>query len=172
MGMLGTVLAEVETLVVSVGDILGATLGDSAFIVKFHTLVGQLDTTLIVANRLLKRNEPVLNAALSDLRSVSSDLKDLIRKTEPGLDSVITGGNRLMGSGMELVAQAESLVVDIQGILRKMESGQGTLGKLYTDDKLYDELKAVMQNVDTLVTEIKEDALRLRIKLGFGKKKN
>jgi phospholipid/cholesterol/gamma-HCH transport system substrate-binding protein len=162
----------VETLVVAVNDMLYATIGDTAFVSQFHTIVGRLDTTLVVANRLLKRNEPVLNAALSDLRAVSSDLKELIKRNEAGLDDVVAGGNRLMTAGMDLVAQAESLVVDIQSILRKVESGQGTLGKLYTDDKLYGELKAVMGNVDTLVTEIKEDALRLRIRLGFGKKKN
>jgi phospholipid/cholesterol/gamma-HCH transport system substrate-binding protein len=172
MGMLGHVLLEVETLVVSVADILSATVGDPEFIAQFHSIVGRLDTTLVVANRLLKRNEPVLNAALSDLRVVSSDLKKLLDRNGPGLDSLVLGGNQLMTTGMALVTQAESLVVDVQGILRNIEGGKGSLGKLYADESFYKELKAVIASVDTLVNEVQEDALKLRVRLGFGKKRN
>ena len=171
MGMLGMVLAEVETLVVSVADILAATVGDTAFVTQFHTIVGQLDTTLIVANRMLKRNEPILNAAMSDLRVVSKDLRTLIDRNSAGLDSIVVGGNQLMGKGLVLVEQAESLVVDVQGILRNIEDGKGTLGKLYSDDAFYSELKAVVKSVDSLVAEVQSDALKLRVRLGFGKKK-
>jgi len=171
MGMLGTVLAEVETLVVSVSDILNSTIGDTSFITQFHQIVGRLDTVCIVANRLLIRNEPVLNAAMSDLRVISADLKKLIARNSAGLDSIVADGGQLMTKGIELVTQAESLVVDVQGVLRNIESGKGSLGKLYTDESFYKELKAVIASVDTLVSEVQDDALKLRVRLGFGKKK-
>jgi phospholipid/cholesterol/gamma-HCH transport system substrate-binding protein len=171
MGMLGTVLSEVETLVVNVAGILDATIGDTAFITRFHAIVGRLDTVCIVANRLLIRNEPVLNAAMSDLRRVSADLKQLIDRNGPGIDSVVAGGDMLMTKGIALVTQAESLVVDVQGILRNIESGKGSLGKLYTDESFYKDLKDVISSVDTLVSEVQQDALKLRVRLGFGKKK-
>ena len=171
MGMLGSVLAEVETLVVSVSDILSSTIGDTSFITQFHLIVGRLDTVCIVANRLLIRNEPVLNAAMSDLRVVSSDLKKLIDRNSAGLDGIVADGGQLMTKGIELVTQAESLVVDVQGVLRNIESGKGSLGKLYTDESFYKELKAVIASVDTLVSEVQDDALKLRVRLGFGKKK-
>lgn len=171
MGMLGTVLLEVETLVGSVTDILAATVGDTSFISQFHYIVGRLDTTLVVANRLLKRNEPVLNSALSDLRTVSSDLKGLINRNTAGIDSIVVGGELLVNKGIVLVMQAESLVVDVQHVLHNIESGKGSLGKLYTDESFYNELKSVISSVDSLVSEVQEDALKLRVKLGFGKKK-
>jgi phospholipid/cholesterol/gamma-HCH transport system substrate-binding protein len=171
MGMLGTVLAEVETLVVSVAHILEATIADTTFIRQFHDIVGQLDTAVVATNRILRRNEPVLNAALSNLRVVSVDLKALLDRNSPGIDSLVEGGNLLMAKGMTLVEQAESLVVDVQAVLRNVEEGKGSLGKLYTDDSFYDELKAIMASVDTLVTEVRQDALRLRVRLGFGRKK-
>jgi len=171
MGMLGTVLAEVETLVVNVSDILYSTVGDTAFISQFHTIVGRLDTTVVVANRLLKRNEPVLNATLSDLKVVSADLKSLVDRNSKGLDNIVTGGEQLMVKGVALVTEAESLVVNVQELLHKVERGEGSLGKLYKDEEFYKELRSVVSSVDTLVKEINEDALRLRIRLGFGKKK-
>jgi phospholipid/cholesterol/gamma-HCH transport system substrate-binding protein len=171
MGMLGTVLAEVETLVVSVADILTATIGDTSFITQFHTLVGQLDTTLIVANRLLKRNEPVLNATLSDLRVVSKDLKALIDRNSAGIDSLVTGGGDLVTKGVALVEQADSLVGDVKAMLRRIEDGEGSLGKLYKDEEFYKELKDVVRSLDTLVNEVQSDALKLRVRLGFGRPK-
>jgi len=171
MGMLGTVLSEVETLVVNVAGILDATIGDTAFINRFHSIVGRLDTVCIVANRLLIRNEPVLNAAMSDLKKVSAELKTLIERNGPGIDSIVVGGDQLMTKGMALVTQAESLVVDVQGVLHNIESGQGSLGKLYKDEAFYKELKDVVGSVDTLVSEVRQDALKLRVRLGFGRKK-
>jgi len=171
MGMLGTVLAEVETLVVNVAGILDATIGDTAFINRFHNIVGRLDTVCIVANRLLIRNEPVLSAAMLDLKKVSADLKLLIARNGPGIDSIVTGGDQLMTKGMALVEHAESLVVNVQGVLHNIEGGKGSLGKLYTDESFYKELKDVISSVDTLVGEVRQDALKLRVRLGFGRKK-
>jgi len=171
MGMLGTVLSEVETLVVNVAGILDATIGDAAFINRFHDIVGRLDTVCIVANRLLIRNEPVLNAAMTDLKKVSADLKQLLARNGPGIDSIVAGGDQLMTKGMALVEQAESLVVDVQGVLHNIESGNGSLGKLYTDESFYKDLKDVVASVDTLVGEVRQDALKLRVRLGFGRKK-
>jgi phospholipid/cholesterol/gamma-HCH transport system substrate-binding protein len=169
MGMLGTVLTEVETLVGSVTDILVATVGDTAFITQFHEIVGQLDTITVVANRLLRRNEPMLNAAMSDLRVVSRDLRSLIDRNSAGLDSIVVGGGVLVNKGVALVEQAESLVTDVQSVLRKIESGEGSLGKLYRDEQFYDEVKAVVRSLDTLINEVQQDALKLRVRLGFGR---
>jgi phospholipid/cholesterol/gamma-HCH transport system substrate-binding protein len=172
MGMLGTVLAEVETLVVAVAGIVDATVADTTFIRQFHGIVGQLDTAVVTTNRILRRTEPVLSAALANLRVVSVDIKDLLDRNSPGLDSLVESGGVLMARGIALVEQAESLVVDVQTVVRNIESGKGSLGKLYTDESFYDELKAIMASVDTLVTEVQQDALKLRVRLGFGRKKN
>jgi hypothetical protein len=55
--------------------------------------------------------------------------------------------------------------------LHNIESGKGSIGKLYTDEQFYNELKAVVRSVDTLVNEVQQDALKLRVRLGFGRKK-
>jgi len=171
MGMLGSVLLDAETLIVSVTDVLRATVGDSVFISQFHTMIGRLDTITHVANRMLKRNEPVLNAAMADLKIVSSDLKALIDRNSAGIDNLVVSGGQLTTGGLALVARAESLVVSVQDVMQKIERGEGTLGKLYKDDAFYNELRYTIANLDTLVTDVKEDALRLRVRLGFGKKK-
>ncbi|MCL2690451.1 MAG: MlaD family protein [Chitinispirillia bacterium] len=171
MGMLGSVLLDAETLLVSVTEVLRATVGDSTFIYQFHTAFGRIDTITNVANRMLLRNEPVLNAAMRDLRVVSSDLKALIDRNTPGIDSLVVSGNQLTANGIALVTRAESLVVSVQDVMQKLERGEGTLGKLYKDEKFYHDLKYTIANVDSLVTDVRDDALRLRVKLGFGKKK-
>ena len=153
-------------------QIVDVTLADTTFIRQFHDIVGRLDTVVDVTNRLLKRNAPVLNAAMGDLRIVSADLKALLDRNSPGLDSIVADGQILMAKGIALLEQADSLVADVKAVLKNVEDGKGTLGKLYADDSFYDELKAVMASVDTLVSEVQQDALRLRVRLGFGKKKS
>ena len=45
------------------------------------------------------------------------------------------------------IDEGEKIVKDLQEILAKLKTGQGTAGKLLTDDKLYQELEALISDI-------------------------
>lgn len=170
MGMLGTVLSEVETLAKDVTMIMESTVGDTAFLNMFHTMVGRLDTITVVAQNLVSENEPLLNRSMKNLSDASSDLKSLMDKNSDNLDAIIANGEELSSRSLAVVTQVESLAVAVQTVVHRIDSGEGTLGKLYKDDQFYVDLKHTLANVDSLVNEVQDDALKLRLRF-WGKKK-
>ncbi|MFW5813002.1 MAG: MlaD family protein [Fibrobacterota bacterium] len=170
MGMLGTVLTEVETLAKDVTMIMESTVGDTAFLNMFHTMVGRLDTITVVAQNLVSKNEPLLNRSMNNLSDASSDLKSLMDRNSGNLDTIIANGEQLSSRSLAAVTQVESLAVSVQTVVHRIDSGEGTLGKLYKDDQFYVDLKHTLANVDSLVNEVQDDALKLRLRF-WGKKK-
>ncbi len=170
MAKLGEVLVEVETLVVNVSGIVESTIGDTAFITLFESVVGRLDTITVVAQNLVRKNEPLLDRSMKNLSAVSADLKKLMDDNSGSINNMVANGEQLTSRSLAVIAQVESLAVAVQTVVHRVESGEGTLGKLYKDDQFYTDLKQTIAGVDSLVTEVQEDALKLRLKF-FAKKK-
>lgn len=95
----------------------------------------------------LKENGETLDTLLDHLAQTSSGLK--------GEDIEVTLGS--LREATENLAQVSSSLKEIAG---RMEQGSGTLGKLSQDEALYENLKSLSQNLDSLVKDIKENPKR------------
>jgi len=171
MGMLGDVLTEVKTLVKNVNSVVTSTVGDSSFNVVFHKLVQRLDSISEVAGNLLQKNEPLINSSMRDIATVTADLKSLLNRNGPYIDTIVQNGASLTGYGIAVVNRIDTLALTVQHVIDQVDSGKGSIGLLMKDEQFYYELKSTIGNLDTLINEVKDDALKLRVKLGFGKRK-
>jgi phospholipid/cholesterol/gamma-HCH transport system substrate-binding protein len=171
MSTLGVVLAEVETLVENVSSIVQATIGDTAFLSIFKTLVNRLDTISDVAQTLLSENKPVIDRSLKNLQTISNDLKEIVSRNSSHLDAIMSNGDSLSVAALGIASQVDSLTVSLNQIISQVKAGEGSLGMVIKDSEFYHDLKRTISNLDTLINEVQGDALKLRIKLGFGKKK-
>lgn len=171
MGLLGEVLGEVQVLAGNVSSIVESTVGDTAFLSLFEVLVDRLDTITEVAQSLVVKNRPLIDNSIRNLNTASADLKSLLDKNSGHIDAIMANGEQLTSYTLSIAARVESLTVSVQNIMNDVENGRGTIGQLVKDDDFYRELRTTVSNLDTLVNEVRDDALKLRIKLGFGKKK-
>lgn len=171
MAMMGTVLTEVETLVGNVSSIIETTVGDTAFVSVFKTLLNRLDTITDVAQTLVLENKPVIDKSLKNVQSVSNDLKEIVNKNSNHIYAIMNNGDSLTESALSIAAQVESLTVSVNQIVNQVQNGNGSLGMIVHDAQFYKDLKKTVADLDTLINEVQGDALKLRIKLGFGKKK-
>lgn len=171
MGMLGDVLTEVKTLVKNVNSVVTSTVGDSSFNVVFRKLVIRLDSISEVAENLLQKNEPLINSSVRDIATVTSDLKSLLNRNGPYIDTIVQNGASLTSYGITVVNRIDTLALTVQHVIDQVDSGKGSIGLLMNDEQFYYDLKSTVGNLDTLINEVKYDALKLRVKLGFGKKK-
>jgi len=95
----------------------------------------------------LKEKGETLDTLLVHLAQTSSGLK--------GEDIEATLGS--LREATENLAQVSSSLKEIAG---RMEQGSGTLGRLSQDEALYENLKSLSQNLDSLVKDIKENPKR------------
>lgn len=175
MGMIGNVLGQVQVLLVNVTVIMNSTVGDTSFLRLFHTLVGRLDTLTAVAEKLVKNNGPLIDNSMRNLSSATTQLKDLLDKNSGHIDAIMANGESLTTYSLNLMNKLETLTGSIQGMVREIEEGKGPIGMMLKDEQFSSDLKRTVANVDTLVTEVQSDALKLRIKInvfGSGKKKS
>jgi phospholipid/cholesterol/gamma-HCH transport system substrate-binding protein len=175
MGMLGTVLGQVQVLLVNVSSIMSSTIGDTSFLRLFHTLVSRLDTLTFVAEKLVKKNGPLIDNSMQNLSSATTQLKDLLDKNSGHIDAIMANGESLTSYSLNLMTKIETLTASIQGVVSGIEKGEGPLGMMLKDKQFASDLKRTVANVDTLVTDVQSDALKLRIKInvfGSGKKKS
>jgi phospholipid/cholesterol/gamma-HCH transport system substrate-binding protein len=156
MGMMGTVLAEAEVLLTDISTIMRSTVGDTAFLKLFQRLTIRLDTLTKVAERIVVKNGPAVEKSIANLSSASTQLKELLDNNSGHI-------NAIMANGVTLMNKIEGLTTSIQGILNEVETGQGTLGMLIKDQRFSKDLRQTIANVDTLVKDVRNDALKLDV---------
>ncbi|HWR82582.1 MAG TPA: MlaD family protein [Candidatus Deferrimicrobium sp.] len=65
--------------------------------------------------------------------------------------------------GEQTLSEVRSVVDNLDLALAKMNRGEGTLGRLATDDRLYRELTALTERLSRLVTDLQENQERLTV---------
>jgi phospholipid/cholesterol/gamma-HCH transport system substrate-binding protein len=171
MGMMGTVLSGVEVLMNNVTAIMNSTVADTVFLRLFQMLVKRLDTLSKVSENLVVRNGPLVDLSVKNLSYASSQLKELLDNNSGHLSAILANGDALSSYSLTLAAKVDSLTTSIQGVVREIKNGRGALGMMMKDDQFADNLRRTLADVDTLVNDVRSDGLKLRARLGFGKKK-
>jgi phospholipid/cholesterol/gamma-HCH transport system substrate-binding protein len=170
MGMLGNVLSDVMTLIDTVQMLVRKTVGDTDFISFFNTLVVRLDTISYLVERLVKENRNDLTASIDNIHILSRDLKQLLTQNSGNVDEILANGTQLTSDALRIAGRIDSLAVTLNTLASRIERGEGSVGMLINDDKTVVELRKSVADLDSLVNDVTDHGLRLRLKL-FGNKK-
>jgi phospholipid/cholesterol/gamma-HCH transport system substrate-binding protein len=163
MGLMGTVLSEVEVLLTDVSAILSKTVGDTAFLELFQRMTMRIDTLTVVAERLVVENGPLLDKSVANLSNASTQLREILDKNKGHLDAIMANGDTLSAFAVDMMSKVNGLTSSIHGLVNDMETGKGALGMFMKDETFSKELRQTMADVDTLVKEVQGDALKLKV---------
>jgi len=146
---------------------------------KISLLTADLSRTLGTLNTLMETNAQNIAGTLGNLRSLTGDLADVldsererIKEGVDGLaefsrmlganagrvDSIVGGMNRIATqlSEEEVARKLARTVADLDALLVRLESGDGTIGRLMNDPSLYDSLDRTAGNLAALLADLKE----------------
>lgn len=157
---------------------------------KFESAVADADSVLVNVNEVLDDNtKSDLRKAISGLSTLITSLQgsatslDKILSTNGGkLDSSLTNFQSLTASFSKLadslnnsglpktLSSLESTVANLDKVMAKIESGDGTLGKLMNNKELYDNLNATSRELDLLLQDFRLNPKRYVNVSVFGKK--
>jgi phospholipid/cholesterol/gamma-HCH transport system substrate-binding protein len=93
--------------------------------------------------------------AVADLRSTSATLRTFVDDKMDGAGSAIDSMEEASARFAAFTAELDSMSVTLDEILRRVEAGEGTLGKLIADDEGYDEFVGAAREVKELIAEIR-----------------
>ena len=156
-------IAELGIVLESVGSIVARVEG----ILQEHEVIEPLEETIhalrdvsVQLNSILGENRADLRSATADFRSVAENMDEMMRANR----SLVDTSSAALASAMirldETTVTIASVVEAMETVVKRIEHGQGTLGKLSRDDKLYKELLLTTQSLNDLVRDIRENPKR------------
>lgn len=147
-------------------------------------LAGRTDSVLIAAQALLSQQTVnAVGASAQEMQELLRQLTLLATDQRSQLNSLTTS-LRASAAGIEgaatrpelarAIARTDSLTIKLDGasaslqqagtslanLTARMERGEGSLGKLMSDDQLYDNLNAAVTSLNQLTTDIRENPRR------------
>lgn len=170
MGMLGDVLNEVLALVDTVEQIIDKTVGNAEFVDFFQTIVHRIDTIIYLVDNLVEENKNEINAALDNVHDMTADLKNLVETNKSNMDNILDNGAQLTSYALLIADRIDSIVVSVNRIVSDIEAGEGSMGMLVEDETIIKDLQKSLVSLDSLVTDVNENGLKLRVKF-FGNRK-
>lgn len=138
MAQLSPILANLDSVV----DVLQGTLTEE----KMQAIVANVDGTLAHVNAITGKADRMMDKQLPQLvDSVQMAVNDLRRITD-----------NLSGTDLKAtVARVDGAVEEVKVLVAKANSGEGTLGLLLNDKKLYQDIDNTVQSADSLLTDLK-----------------
>ena len=130
----------------------------------FESISKNLDATIA-------QNQGYVTNLLRNMNSISASLVEYPEKFDPIINKLDTFGNKLNAMDLEkAVNKANESLANLNYILEKVNSGEGTLGALANDDSLYHNLNNVSLNTDKLLIDFRENPKRYVNFSVFGRK--
>ncbi len=130
----------------------------------------------------LKNSINSLNASLKDLNqttklinSMLSDNKENLTKTTDNLKTISANfskvSDQLASANIEeAVNNLEKTLATVNNLMSDIQNGQGSMGKLMKDEKLYNNLEGVSREMELLLADFKQNPKRYVHFSIFGKK--
>ncbi len=101
--------------------------------------------------RVVETNEAGIERIVKNLDAFSSDVAGLTQNNREGIDELV--------QGMRMASRKLNVALDsLANISGKVERGEGTVGKLLTDDALYHEVDAALSEARAALREVRRAA--------------
>lgn len=157
---------------------------------KFESAVTDADSVLINVNNVLDtKTKKDLQTAINGLSELMTSLNgsatilnQILNNNKSKLDSSLTNFEALTSNFAKLsdslnnaglgntLSSLESTMANLDKVISKIENGDGTLGKLMKDEKLYDNLNNASKELDLLLQDFRLNPKRYVNVSVFGKK--
>ncbi|RZK77147.1 MAG: MCE family protein [Pedobacter sp.] len=157
------IIAKMDSILTSVNTILNPNFQknvDKSFNSIASTLAS-LEATSKKVDNLVGSEGSRISSILSNVEAISNNLKQNNQKINGILNNISTITDQVAAANFkQTIDNANKAVADLQGIVTKVNNGQGTLGLLVNDTKMYDNLNNASKNLDNLIIDLKENPKR------------
>ncbi|MBD3366992.1 MAG: MCE family protein [Candidatus Eisenbacteria bacterium] len=146
---LGDVVSEMGEALTEIRSVLAAA----------DELLSDEEGRALVRESLENANEATgsLKLAVEDLRIASADLREFIDEKRDPAASTIDSLEVASAGLVQVSRELQTVSTSLDSIISRVERGEGTLGRLVTDEAAHDEFLAAVREVRLLVEEIKRN---------------
>ena len=157
------IIGKMDSILTSVNSILNPNFQknvDKSFNSIASTLTS-LEATSKKVDNLVGSEGTRVSAILANVEAISSNLKKNNEKINGILNNISTITDQVAAANFrQTIENANKAVADLQGIVSKVNNGQGSLGMLVNDTKMYENLSNASKNLDNLMIDLKQNPKR------------
>ena len=119
------------------------------------TTVQNLRRTTEALHMMVSENRATLNSTLANFAATSQTARNLTSAREAQLRKVMDDFSASADNLNRLTMRLDSLRASIQVTASRLEHGDGTIGKLLSDDQLYTGLNKSVRDLQALINDVK-----------------
>jgi phospholipid/cholesterol/gamma-HCH transport system substrate-binding protein len=151
-------LGSIDTVASLIQEVLNKNTRDNlaASIAHIKEVLNNLAHTTYYLDTLVGSQRNHLANIIGNVESISLNLKNNNQKISNILDNFSNLSDSLAKAKIPAtIAQVNKAILDIDIAVNKINNGQGTLGLLLNDDKLYKEVEKAARDLNLLLEDIK-----------------
>lgn len=156
-------LAPISSNVLAILENVNNTL-DARTRKSIQNIVADINKSTAVLERLVRSHSKRLDNSIADFEKFSRNLSDFAANVDSlavsqrtNIDSTMASVRKVART-LDLVSgDLASTTTSLEYVLRKMKSGEGTLGKLVHDEGLYNNLDSLSSNLNLLVRDMRQN---------------
>lgn len=169
------IIARMDSVLTSVNNTLNPEFQknfDRSFVSIARTLE-TLEKTTKTVDGLVNDQSSKISSIMTNFESISTNFKNNNVKINTIMNNLDKVSDDLAKANFtQTITEANQAVLDLQVILNKVNSGNGTLSQLINDEKMYINLNNAAENLDKLMIDLKANPKRYVSFSIFGGKKN
>ncbi len=173
MNSVDPVMANIKQAVDSLKSVLGNlnSVFDENTKANLKTVIANLKTSSGNLSVLLNTKDGALAKTLNNVESFTTNLNSNNEKLNTTIENLKNTSQQLSEVQIkETVTNLNNTITQLQGILQKANKGDGSLGLLINDPKLYNNLQNTSRSLNILVDDLKLHPKRYVSLSIFGKK--
>jgi phospholipid/cholesterol/gamma-HCH transport system substrate-binding protein len=164
---LNNIIASVDTIAVSIKDVLVNQNGAE----KLSKTLNNIEAMTASLDQIVSNNKHNVNKMVKEftkfsetLNEISPDLKRIVANFDQIADSVAKV------NVAEVIVNVNNTIIQLEEVVRKINTGEGDIAKLLNDNDLYTKLGNAVQSLDELLIDIKKQPKKYINVTVFGKK--
>lgn len=105
----------------------------------------------------MEENRKLVHQIVGDAAAVSSTARELTTERQAQIERTLDSAERSAQNLERLSARLDSLRGEVQGVVAKVDHGDGTLARLINDRALYDDVRTSVNSLNALIEDIKKN---------------
>ena len=162
-----SIIASVDTIAVSLKDVLSRQNGAE----KLAQTLNNIESMTASLDAIIANNKANIGKIVTEftkfsetLAEVSPELKHIVENFDQIADEIARA------NVAEVIVNVNNAILQVEEVIRKINTGDGNAAKLLNDDILYNNLGNTLKSLDELVIDIRENPKRYINVTVFGKK--
>ncbi len=148
---------------------LSGSLGGESGEAKINRIVDNVGALAEQLKNLVEANRQNVDVTMANLREFSSSIRETLARLDRILDENRSGVKGSVANIEDLSGKLKISADNLNSITGKIDSGEGTLGKLVNDEETHQNLNEALTSIKTGVEELRTTLTRInRIELDLG----